>query len=231
MLILAVDTTTRFGSVALVSGEEVLAEVNYASPSSHSRQVFRAVDDIIRLSGLKFDQIEGLAVAAGPGSFTGIRIGLSLVKALALASDRPLAAVSALEALASKLILPGSGLIVPMIDARKGEVFAGAYIAAGGELEEVLNPGAFNPSGFLIRLPDSGSISFIGTGAELYRSLIEEKFGARALFWNRSFHIAAEVGRLGQKLLAASQGLSPADLQPIYYRQSQAEEKKTVRTE
>lgn len=231
MLILAVDTTTRFGSVALVRGEEVLAEVNYASPSSHSRQVFRAVDDVIRLSGLKFDQLEGLAVAAGPGSFTGIRIGLSLVKALALASGRLLAAVSALEALALKLIHPGSGLIVPMIDARKGEVFAGAYLADEDGLREVLVPGAFNPSGFLSRLPSTGPVSFIGTGAELYRSLIEEKIGTRALIWNRSFHIAAEVGRLGQKQLANGRGLSPADLQPIYYRPSQAEEKKIVRTE
>jgi len=230
MLLLAVDTTTRFGSVALVRGEEVLAEVNYASPSSHSRQVFQAVDDIIRLSGLKLDQLEGLAVAAGPGSFTGIRIGLSLVKALALASGRPVAAVSALEALALKLSLPGEGLIVPMIDARKGEVFAGAYLAAGGGLQEVLAPGAFNPSIFLDGLPPSGPISFIGTGAQLYQSLIEEIIGARAMFWNRSFHTAAEVGRLGQKLLAAGQGLRPADLQPIYYRKSQAEEKKTVRT-
>lgn len=231
MLILAVDTTTRFGSVALVRGEEVLAEVNYASPSSHSRQVFQAVDDVVRLSGLKFDQIEGLAVAAGPGSFTGIRIGLSLVKALALASGLPLAAVSALEALALKLIFPGSGLMVPMIDARKGEVFAGAYLAAEEGLQEVLAPGAFNPSSFLSRLPSDGPVSFIGTGADLYRTLIEEKIGNRALFWNRSFNIAAEVGRLGQKQLASGQGLSPADLQPIYYRPSQAEEKKTVRTE
>ncbi|MGB9907742.1 MAG: tRNA (adenosine(37)-N6)-threonylcarbamoyltransferase complex dimerization subunit type 1 TsaB [Candidatus Saccharicenans sp.] len=231
MLILAIDTTTRFGSVALVSGEEVRAEVNYASPSSHSRQVFRAVDDLIRLAGLKFDQLEGLAVAAGPGSFTGIRIGLSLVKALGLASGRPVASVSALEALAWKLILPGAGLIVPMIDARKGEVFAGAYSAGGGGLQEVIPAGVYNPSSFLGQLPASGPLSFIGTGSELYRSLIDQKIGTRALFWNRSFHIAAEVGLLGHRLLAGGQGLSPADLQPIYYRKSQAEEKKTVRTE
>lgn len=139
-MLLAVDTTTRFGSVAVVGKGEVLAEVNYVSPSSHSRQVFRAVDEALRVAGLKFDGLEGLAVAAGPGSFTGIRIGLSLVKALALASGRPLAAVSALEALARKLLALGVELMVPMIDARKGEVFAGAYRPDGEELREPSRP-------------------------------------------------------------------------------------------
>jgi len=229
MLLLAVDTTTRFGSVAVVSGGEARAEVNYVSPSSHSRQVFRAVDEVLRIVGLKFDDLEGLAVAAGPGSFTGIRIGLSLVKALALASGRPLAAVSALEALAGKLILPGIEVMAPMIDARKGEVFAGAYRPDVAGLKEIVEPGAYRPADFLARLPSDQIIAFIGTGAALYRSTVEERFSGRALFPDRSFHIAAEVGRIAEKILASGGGISPAELQPIYYRPSQAEEKKTVR--
>ncbi len=225
---LAIDTTTRFGSVAVVASGEVLAEVNYVSPSSHSRQVFRAVDEVIRLTGLKFDDLEGLAAAAGPGSFTGIRIGLSLMKALALASGRPLAAVSALEALASKLLLASVEVMAPMIDARKGEVFAAAYRAAGQGLREVVPAGAYRPADFLARLPAGVSTTFIGTGAELYRPLVTDRLGEQAVFSKRSFHIAAEVGLIGEKLLAGGQGLSPAALQPIYYRQSQAEEKKTA---
>ncbi|NPV82801.1 MAG: tRNA (adenosine(37)-N6)-threonylcarbamoyltransferase complex dimerization subunit type 1 TsaB [Candidatus Aminicenantes bacterium] len=229
MLLLAVDTTTRFGSVAVVGNGEVLSEVNYVSPSSHSRQVFRAVDEALRVAGLKFDGLEGLAVAAGPGSFTGIRIGLSLVKALALASGRPLAAVSALESLALKLLAPGVGLMVPMIDARKGEVFAGAYRPDGVGFKELVPAGAYLPADFLDRLPSAGPATFIGTGARLYRSMIEDRLGTRAIFSSRSLHIAAEVGLIGEKLLAGGRGLSPAALQPIYYRQSQAEEKKTAR--
>lgn len=229
MLLLAVDTTTRFGSVAVVGNGEVLAEVNYVSPSSHSRQVFRAVDEALRMAGLKFDNLGGLAVAAGPGSFTGIRIGLSLVKALALASGHPLAAVSALEALARKLMAPGVGLMVPMIDARKGEVFASAYRPDEEELRELIPAGAYRPADFLDRLPLAGQATFIGTGARLYRAMIEDRLGTRAIFSSRSLHVAAEVGLIGHKLLAGGQGISPAGLQPIYYRQSQAEEKKTVR--
>ncbi len=226
MLLLAVDTTTRFGSVAVVRSGEVLSEVNYVSPSSHSRQVFRAVDEALRVAGLKFDDLEGLAVAAGPGSFTGIRIGLSLVKALALASGRPLAAVSALEALAMKLLTHGVDLMVPMIDARKGEVFAGAYQPDGGWLRELVPAGAYHPVDFLARLPSSAPAIFIGTGARIYRSMIEDRLGARAIFSGRSLHVAAEVGLIGEKHLTGGKSISPAALQPIYYRPSQAEEKK-----
>lgn len=231
MLLLAIDTTTRYGSVAVTGQGELLAEVNYVSPSSHSRQLFRAVDEVLRVTALKFDDLDGLAVAAGPGSFTGIRIGLSLVKALALASGRPIAAVSALEALGMKLLLPGARLIVPMVDARKGEVFAGVYSGEGNELKEVIPPGAYRPADFLSQLPADREYYFIGTGSSLYRQLIAERLDRAAVFPNRSFHLAAEVGLIGEKILTRGVGLSPEKLQPIYYRKSQAEEKKASERE
>ncbi len=228
MILLALDTTSRFGSVAVTGRGEVLAEVNYVSPSSHSRQMFRALDEVLKIAGVKLDDLEGLAVAAGPGSFTGIRIGLSLVKALGLASRRPIAAVSALEALALKLVLPGASVVAPMVDARKGEVFAGAYETEGDELKSVVPPGAYRPEVFLSMLPAGREFWFIGTGANLYRQLIVEKLGSAALFPPRSFHLAAEVGLLGERLLARGQGVTPEKLEPIYYRKSQAEEKTTI---
>lgn len=231
MLVLAVDTTTRFGSTALVNGGELIAEVNYASPSSHSRQVFLAVDEVMRVAGKRFVELEGLAVAAGPGSFTGIRIGLSLVKALSLASGKPVAAVSALEALAQKLILAGVEIIVPMIDARKGEIFACAYRSSGAELQELICPAAYNPETFLELLPPDKVLHLIGTGVGAYWPLISDKLGPRAVVAGRSNHIAAEIGLLGEKYLEKGLGIKPSDLQPVYYRKSQAEEKKPVQTE
>jgi tRNA threonylcarbamoyl adenosine modification protein YeaZ len=231
MIILAIDTTTHFGSVALVSETGVLAEVNYASPSSHSRQVFQAVDEVLKIVGENLDNLDGLAVAAGPGSFTGIRIGLSLVKALALASKKPVAAVSSLEALAQKLVLPGVNLIVPMLDARKGEIFGCAYKVAGLDLEEIIQPAAYNPEAFLQILPEDSFIHLIGTGVDLYWPLIIEKLGQRAKAIDRTYYLAAEVGKLGGKILKEGRGLSPDQLEPIYYRKSQAEEKKSGRTE
>jgi len=231
MLILAIDTTTRFGSVALVKSGKAVAEVNYVSPSSHSRQLFRAVDEVLRIAATRIEDLEGLAVAAGPGSFTGIRIGLSLTKALAFASGKKIAAISALEALARKLLLPGSELMVPMIDARKGEIFACLFSLTASGLEELVPAGAYDPRTFLNLIPPARPISLIGTGCELYRDLIIEKLGSWANFPGRTYHIAAEVGQLGEKLLEKGLGLNPEEIQPIYYRKSQAEEKKTGQTE
>ncbi|MBC7363193.1 MAG: tRNA (adenosine(37)-N6)-threonylcarbamoyltransferase complex dimerization subunit type 1 TsaB [Candidatus Aminicenantes bacterium] len=232
MLILAVDTTTRFGSVALLEDTDLLVEINYTSLSSHSRQLFRAVDEVFRISDRKLEQVEGLAVAAGPGSFTGIRIGLSLVKALSLASGKPVAPVSSLPALALKMIFPGAELIAPVIDARKGEIFAALYrLKENGQLEELLPEGAYLPEDFLLKLPAAGKVEFLGTGSELYRELLTTRLGSRARFSRRSYYLAAEVGRIGYEILKSGGGQTSSALEPIYYRKSQAEEKKAGRQE
>lgn len=232
MLILALDTTTRFGSVALLEEGEQLVEINYTSPSSHSRQLFQAVDEAFRLSGRKLDQVEGLAVAAGPGSFTGIRIGLSLVKALGMASGKPVATVSSLQAMAKKMIFPGAEFIAPMIDARKGEIFAALFhVNEEKSLKEILPEGAYLPEDFLSRVPDTGMVDFLGTGFDLYREIIVRKMGVRARFSARSYYLAAEVGKIGYEIIKSGGGLRASALEPIYYRKSQAEEKKAVKNE
>jgi len=227
MLVLAIDTTTSYGSVAVVEGGKVRAEVNYVSPSSHSRQMFRAIEDGLKLCGKKPDELQGLAVAAGPGSFTGIRIGLSLVKALAMASGLKVASVSALEALARKLIIPGTELLAPLIDARKGEVFASVYMVEGEDLKELVPAGAYHPEAFLNMIPEEKRVHLIGTGLEIYGDMIFRKLGSRAIITNRSWYVAAEVGLIGEKYLEKGLGLHPSEVHPIYYRKSQAEEKKT----
>ncbi len=227
MLVLSLDTTTRFGSAGLVSEQKLLAEINYLSPSTHSRQVLEAIAAALRIAGIEFDQLQGLAVAAGPGSFTGIRIGLSLVKALSLASGLPVASVSSLQALASKLLWPGVKMISPVIDARKSEVFGCLYQVENSKLKEIVPAGAYEPGQFLTRLPAGEQIYFIGTGADLYFPLFREKLGERAIITDRSYYLASEIGQLGEALLSQGKGLKPEQIEPVYYRPSQAEEKKT----
>jgi len=232
MLILALDTTTRFGSVALLEDNVLLVEINYTSPSSHSRQLFQAVDEVFKVSGRKLEQMEGLAVAAGPGSFTGIRIGLSLTKSLGLASGKPVAVVSSLQALASKMIFPGAELIVPLIDARKGEIFAALYrVAENKKLQEILPEGAYLPEDFINQIPAEGDVDFLGTGGDLYHELITAKMGPRARFSTRSYYLATEVGQVGYEIIKSGRGQTASALEPIYYRKSQAEEKKAGRQE
>ncbi|HRD01659.1 MAG TPA: tRNA (adenosine(37)-N6)-threonylcarbamoyltransferase complex dimerization subunit type 1 TsaB [Candidatus Saccharicenans sp.] len=229
MLILSLDTTTRYGSVGLVSERQLLAEINYLSPSTHSRQVFRALSTLLKIAGKQFDDIDGLAVAVGPGSFTGIRIGLSLAKALSLASGWPVASVCSLQALASKLLLPGIKMISPIIDARKGEVFACLYQIENSRLQEVVPAGAYEPEKFLAMIPGSEPVYFIGTGVDLYLPFIKERLGPRAMITDRSYYLASEIGQLGQALLSQGKGLKPGEIEPIYYRPSQAEEKRTAK--
>jgi [ribosomal protein S18]-alanine N-acetyltransferase len=119
MLILAVDTTTPNGSAALLDGRQLLAETAVASAPTHSAVLLRSIDHILAIRGVTARDIEAFAVAAGPGSFTGIRIGLSTIKALAFASNKPAAAVSSLRALSLKADADEGAWIAPLLDARK----------------------------------------------------------------------------------------------------------------
>ncbi len=226
MRILALDTTTRFGSVALLEGIRLLAEIDAESPTTHSSRLLRSVDFLLKRNSLAIHDIDGLAVAAGPGSFTGIRIGLSTIKAFAFASRKPVAAVSSLAALAMKLRETQGRLFCPMIDAKKGEVYAALLEQRGRNLKTLIEEGAYGPDALLARLPTHRVIHFIGTGVEVCRDKILAYFKDKARLSARSLFIGFEVGLIGHDLLRKGKGVSAEALEPLYYRKSQAEEKK-----
>ncbi len=228
MLILAVDTTTPGGSVALLEDELLLGEANVESAATHSARLFRSIDFLAGALGKDIKDVDAFAVAAGPGSFTGIRIGIGAVKSLAFASGKPAVPVSTLLALASKLGSDRTPLVCPLLDAKKGEIYAGLFEAKGGGLVEVVPQGAYDPEAFFARLPAARGIAFAGSGITAYRAGILSHIGDQAFFPGRSPFIAAEVGRIGAGLLRAGQGVDAASLEPLYFRRSQAEE--TCRT-
>ena len=127
MIILAIDTASRSCSVAVVDGDGIMAEINDASGETHSRHLMAMVDQAVAMSVKRIGAIEGYAVTRGPGSFTGLRIGISAAKGLAEAAGRPLAGVSSLEALAWQ-VAQSDAIILPMLDARRKEVYAARYI-------------------------------------------------------------------------------------------------------
>lgn len=223
MRVLAVDTTTPHGSAALLEAGRLQAEIGVDAPAAHSAGLLGWVDTLLKARGLDIRDIEGFAVSAGPGSFTGIRIGLSAIKALSAASGRPVAPVSTLDALALKLASSGDGLVCPFLDAKKGEVYAALYEAVGGRPAVLLPAGAFAPDAFLERLPADRAVTFIGSGWPAYRDVIEGLLGSRASVSSRTPFIAPEIGRLGTELLAAGRGLAADRVEPIYLRKSQAE--------
>jgi tRNA threonylcarbamoyladenosine biosynthesis protein TsaB len=225
MLILAVDTTTPSGSVALLRDGDLAGEFGLESRSTHSSRLLGAIDLLVRAAGSDIREIGGYAVAAGPGSFTGIRIGLGAVKALAFASGMPVAPVSSLKALASKLADPPVRLACPVLDAKKGEIYAALFERRASGLVELIPEGAYDPDAFFARLPARRVTAFIGNGLILYKERLLPYVRDKARFPRRSRFIAAEVGRLGYAMLREGKGVGAAELEALYYRRSQAEEK------
>jgi tRNA threonylcarbamoyladenosine biosynthesis protein TsaB len=226
MRLLALDTTTGCGSVALLENTRLLAEINAESGLTHSARLLRAVDYLLKKNGLEIGDLDGFAVAAGPGSFTGIRIGLSTIKAFAFASRKPAAPVSSLAALALKLRETSGRLFCPFLDAKKQEVYAALFETRDGELKPVIGEGAYGPDFFLSRLPAHRVIHFIGNGVDVYRSKIQAYLKDNARLSSRSLFIGHEVGLLGYELLRQGKGVSGEVLEPLYYRKSQAEDKR-----
>lgn len=225
MHILAVDTTTPSGSVALLENETLRGEFCLESQETHSARLFRAIDALLEAAGLGIREVNAFAVAAGPGSFTGIRIGLGAVKSLAFASGKPVAPVSTLFALALKPAAEGARLVCPLLDAKKEEIYTALFERGRAGLVEIIPQGAYAPDAFFARLPARRVISFIGNGLEAYRSKLEPYVRDKARFSERSPFIAAEVGRAGFRLLREGKGVTAAGLEPVYFRRSQAEEK------
>ncbi|HSA94933.1 MAG TPA: tRNA (adenosine(37)-N6)-threonylcarbamoyltransferase complex dimerization subunit type 1 TsaB [Acidobacteriota bacterium] len=224
MLVLAIDTTTPSGSVALLEDEALLGEVDVESAATHSARLLRAVDFLLGAHGRDIKDVEAFAVAAGPGSFTGIRIGLGAAKALAFASGKPVAPVSTLVALATKLTADGTRLAAPLLDAKKGEIYAALFEAGRSGLKEIIPQGAYGPDEFFARLPARRVIAFAGSGVAAYRAKLLPYVRDKARFPRRTPFIAAEVGRIGRSLVLEGRAVGAAALEPIYFRRSQAEE-------
>ena len=212
MYLLAVDTTTRWGSVALLRDTQVLGEVRFVEEGGgHSRTVLPAVECLLRLAGLAPAAIEAYVVAVGPGSFTGVRVGISTVQGLAQAAQRPALGLTSLDALAAKM----HGLshtLVPMVDAYRDQVYAAVY---DGEMRPIRAGEAVAPDAWLDDLPPGAA--FLGDGATRYRELIRARH-PQAVFPDRSSFLAASLGRLAAPRLAAGEGGEAASLRPLYLR-------------
>jgi len=222
--ILAVDTTTESASAAVLENGRLRAEAGLDLFGTQSTRLLASVEGLLGSLGLGVRDLDGFAVSPGPGSFTGIRVGLSTVQAFAFASGKPIAAVSSLQALGWKHRDSGRGLVCPVLDAKKGEIYGALFEFSKGRMKEVVPQGNDLPESFLDRLPKGRKVLFAGNGTVKFGDLIRKKFKGRALFSVRTPFIAAEVGALGTDILAAGRGVGPESIAPLYFRRSQAEE-------
>ena len=133
MKILSLDTTAEVCSAAVCDGKKLIAEITVNTGNTHSQTLLPAVEQILKISELSLDEIEGFACSTGPGSFTGVRIGVATVKGLAYGKDKPCVSISTLEALAYNLV-GFNGIICPVMNARRNQVYNALFECCDGVL-------------------------------------------------------------------------------------------------
>ncbi len=221
-LLLALETSGTIGSVALVTPARCVAELAVEASQSHAQQLLPAIDRLLREAQIDWPQLDGIAVSLGPGSFTGLRIGLATAKGLSFAAGKPLLGIPSLDALASQG--KGQGMpICALVDARKKEVYAAFYHEGNdGAMERQSDYLALTPAALAERISEPTLL--LGSGAELYRDLLVEQLGDRARFADptRFFARASSVGQLAIAKFR-NQEFLPSDAGPLYVRVSDAE--------
>jgi tRNA threonylcarbamoyladenosine biosynthesis protein TsaB len=227
MRVLALDTTSRAGSVALVDDGRVLDE----RPGDASRTHGERLPGELERLGAPWRTIDVFAVAAGPGSFTGLRIGIATVQGLALVTGRPVVGVSALDAVAqvASLDLPDGSLVGSWIDAQRGEVFSALYRVAPApafapeRLVEIEPPAVASPTATLAAWSahDLATATFAGDGASRYANIVEG--GERGRRMARPALLAGAVGCMAAVRAERGLAATPAGVHPLYVRRPDAE--------
>lgn len=222
MPIIAIETATMVGSIAIIDDERVISEITLNVRATHSEKLMSAIDHLLNISGLTLDGMDCVAVSIGPGSFTGLRIGLSAAKGLTCASGKPLIGVPTLDALA--LNIPFSGrLVCPILDARKGEVYAAIYKPDGSDLSKLTDDMAVNPA-ILAEMLKEETI-FLGDGINPYEILLKERL--KDLYNKAPLPLqiprASNVAMLALERLERGELDDPFALVPRYVRKSETE--------
>lgn len=214
--ILAIDTTSEHGSLALLDGGNVIEERAVRSPEGFGHVLFSEIEALLGRHGWTLESLDCFAAAAGPGSFTGIRVGLAAVKGLGQALNRPVCAVSNLQALAWF----GRGVLrAPLIDARRGEVYAGLY---SSELAPVTEEVVLPPERWLEWLPPK-EVELIASDFGCVAPLLEDSRLAAARRVIAPRQLAAAVGRIAWQRLVVGKAGSALEAEANYVRRSDAE--------
>lgn len=218
--VLGIDTATWTATVGVVCDGRVLAEAVRAGSRAHVVTIPALTAEVLAQAGLTMRDVRGIGVSIGPGSFTGLRIGLGFAKGIAFAAGVPLVGVSTLEALAVAAGAPAGTTVCAALDARKRECWAALFrVEAGGTLVRLTDDLAIAATALAERLPDGCFV--IGDAAEAYADVL----GARARLLPFAAHHprGGVVARLAAQRLAEGFPGDPATLEPVYGRPADAE--------
>ncbi|WP_410208767.1 tRNA (adenosine(37)-N6)-threonylcarbamoyltransferase complex dimerization subunit type 1 TsaB [Fusobacterium sp.] len=226
MLVLAIDTATKIASVSLYDDKAgILGEINLYVKVNHSNIIMTAVDNLFKMTKLSIDDVDRVAVTIGPGSFTGIRIGVSIAKGLVYGTDKKIVGINELDVIAYNAENRNE-TIVSLIDARKERVYYSIYKYEGKKLVRISDYRDGSLREILDNLEDEHYV-FVGDGAIAYRSLIEEKMQDRGV-------IFSNTGSIPRAAVAARVAIQKNEnnlymLEPFYVNKSQAEREKEKR--
>ena len=244
MKILGIDTATPVASVALVENGALIMEKifpdqgqNSIPPAipraNHAETLLPHIAELLNETGLSWEGVAAIAVSIGPGSFTGLRIGLSTAKGLAYGWDIPVAGVSTLLAVAHR-VREWTGWICPLLDAKKKEVYAALFQRAGGKVNQVIDDEVVPPDSVLqqvLSVVKGEPCLFVGNGSRLYEDTIRDTFGAKAQIISDDFYpsIAFAVACIGEERVRGGETGLAGPLVPRYLRPSEAEIGQSVR--
>lgn len=227
MNILGIDSSGPVASCAVMAGGRIAHSIALNHGLTHSEALMPAVEEAMRASGLTCADVDAFAAVAGPGSFTGVRIGVCTAKGLAHAAGKPCAAVHALEALAMNFF--GFGLVCPILDARRGQVYCALFDTSDGLPRRVAPDDALPLGELLARLPEERTVMFAGDGLEAHGQAILERRGARAMLAPPNLRDLRADAVCALAALRPEEWMPAAELRPIYLRAPQAERERAAR--
>lgn len=224
MKILSIDTSSASGSIALLEDRSVLSEWSVKETGTHSNWLQGAIKSHLESAGCPVSSIDLFAIDVGPGSFTGLRIGISTIKGLAWPLCKKVVGVSTLASLAMN-VLYSCRMVCPVLDARKGEVYAALYDTAPGMPRPVMQEAAMKPEALVKEIAGrnlTDDVLLVGSGAAVYSELFSESLPGAAIAPEHLWQIrASNVGLIAYDM--QERAVSPQELTPVYLRKSEAE--------
>lgn len=231
MKILGIDSSGLVASAAIADEKNIIAEFTVNNKQTHSQTLLPMIEKVVDMSGIELEQIDAIAIAAGPGSFTGLRIGSATAKGIGLALKKPVVSVPTLEGLAYRVSV-FDGIICPIMDARRNQVYTGIYKMDKGNLVCLSEQKAVDIHEIMEELEKyDEKVIFLGDGVEVQRETIEKEFKKEYCFApiHLSKQSAAAVAVLGDIYFNQGKAENAAEHKPIYLRKSQAEREREER--
>ena len=223
MKILAIDTSSKICSVSILEDNNVIIEKHNDDEKTHSQKLMPLIDELLKDSNLTLDNIDLLSCSQGPGSFTGIRIGISTVKAFADVKNIPIIGVTSLESLAYNI--NAEGLIATLIDAKHDNVYFALYELKDNKYTTVIDPISDTITNVIQSLKKyDEKITFVGDGSEVHKDLLSNEFSNCIFaFSNQNVQTSISIGKAAYDKYIVADYQPVYSLSPIYLKKSQAE--------